>query len=103
LTFNANYAWSDATDTVPTGGVLQLDLTNDPSILNPQDPYTIRRYNCGNADQDVRHYASVTWVYSDVLRFGGRKRGPERILGGWTLSGNVFYRTGLPFTVIDST
>ena len=40
---------------------------------------------------------------TDLFRQAGWRRGPNRIFGGWTLSGNIFFRTGLPFTVIDTT
>jgi hypothetical protein len=102
LTFNLNYTWSHALDDVSNGGLLPLNaLQTDTSLLNPQNPFNIRG-NYGNSDLDVRHYVSFGWVYSDALRHSGFHWGPNRIFGGWTLSGNDFYRTGLPFTVVDS-
>jgi len=102
LAFNANYTWSHALDDVSNGGLLPANaLQTDTSILNPQNPYNIRA-NYGNSDFDVRHYVSVGWVLSDMFRRAGFHYGPNRVFSGWTLSGNVFYRTGLPYTVIDS-
>lgn len=40
-------------------------------------------------------------MYTDVFRHSGFHWGPNAAFGGWTLSGNDFYRTGLPYTVID--
>jgi hypothetical protein len=37
-----------------------------------------------------------------MFRHSGFKWGPNRIFGGWTLSTNWFFRTGLPFSIIDS-
>jgi len=100
--FGASYVYSHALDEVSNAGFDQFDLNTDPSILNPQNPYNIRQYNYGNADYDVRHYVSVNYVWDDALRRIWKKGGPEVLIGGWTFSGTIFYRTGQPFTVIDS-
>jgi hypothetical protein len=101
LTFNLNYTWSHALDDVSNGGLLPLNaLQTDTSILSPQNPFNIRA-NYGDSDLDVRHYVSLGWVYTDVFRQSGFHAGPDRLFGGWTLSGNMFYRTGLPYTVVD--
>jgi hypothetical protein len=102
LTFNLNYTWSHDLDDVSNGGLLPLNaLQTDTSILNPQNPFNIRA-NYGDSDLDVRHYVSFGWVYTDLFRHSGFHWGPNAVFGGWTLSGNDFYRTGLPYTVIDS-
>jgi len=101
LTFNLSYTWSHALDDVSNGGLLPLNaLQTDTSLLNPQNPFNIRG-NYGNSDLDVRHYISLGWVMTDLFRRSGFHWGPNRLFGGWTLSGNTFYRTGLPYTVID--
>jgi len=28
--------------------------------------------------------------------------GPNQVFGGWTLSSNIFWRSGLPFSIVDS-
>lgn len=104
LSFNFNYVWSHALDDVSNSGVANepfgaLDTAAD--VTYAQNPFNIRA-NHGNADYDVRHYLSASFVYTDMLRHSGFHWGPNRIFGGWTLSSNIFYRTGLPFTVIDS-
>lgn len=104
LTFNLNYTWSHALDDVSNGGVTNEPfgiLDTDPSVTVPQDPFNIRG-NYGNSDYDVRHYLSGSFVLSDMFRHAGFKRGPNQIFGGWTLSGNMFLRSGLPFSVIDN-
>jgi len=101
LTFNLNYTWSHAQDEVSNGGLLPFSyIATNESILYPQNPFNLRA-NYGNADQDVRHYVSFGWVMTDMFRHAGMHWGPGMIFGGWTLSGNVFFRTGMPFTVID--
>lgn len=100
LTWNLNYTWSHALDVVSNGGNEQFSLGTNLSILSPQNPYNIRA-NYGSADQDVRHYLSAGWVLTDTFRHAGFKWGPNAVFGGWTLSSNVFFRTGLPFTIVD--
>jgi hypothetical protein len=104
LSFNFNYTWSHALDDVSNGGVANLPFgalqtNNDITIV--QNPFNIRSDH-GNSDYDVRHYISASVVFTDALRHAGFRYGPNRVFGGWTLSGNAFFRTGLPFTIIDN-
>lgn len=100
--FGFNYTFSHGLDTVSNAGFNSFDLNTDPSILFPQNPYNIRQYNYGNADYDVRHYVSVNYVWDNVVRTFFKKGGPEFLIGGWSFAGVVFFRTGQPFTVIDT-
>ncbi len=104
LTFNLNYTWSHALDDVSNGGVVNeafgIFQTN-PNISFPQNPFNIRS-NYANADYDVRHYFSANFVLSDMFRHVGFKYGPNQIFGGWTLSSNWFFRSGMPFTIVDT-
>ena len=103
LNFNLNYTWSHAFDDVSNGGV-----ANEPfGILatkkrdHAADPHNIRG-NYGPSDYDTRDYLSASLVFTDLFRKAGFHKGPERLLGGWTLATNWFYRTGLPFSVVDN-
>jgi hypothetical protein len=102
--FNVNYTWSHALDDISNGGVTNLPfglLVTDPSLTVPQNPFNFRN-NYGNSDYDVRHYFSASFVLTDMFRHARFHWGPNRVFGGWTLSSNWFWRTGLPFTIIDS-
>ena len=104
LTFNLNYTWSHALDDVSNGGVVNETFgifQTDANISFPQNPFNIRG-NYGNADYDVRHYFSADFVLSDMFRHAGFKYGPNRVFGGWTLSSNWFWRSGMPFTIVDT-
>ena len=72
-----------------------IDLVSDNdgcvTLTNVYDP----GYNRGPADYDVTHTLSASWIYE--LPFGRQSR-----LGGWQLNGIVYWRTGLPFTVIQT-
>jgi Carboxypeptidase regulatory-like domain len=103
LSFTLNYTWSHALDDISNGGVANLPfaaLATNFSITTPQNPYNLNA-NYGNSEYDVRDYLSANLVFTDVFRRAGLKWGPNRLLGGWTLSGNWFWRSGLPFTVVD--
>jgi len=103
LSFNLNYTWSHALDDVSNGGVVNSPFgifETNANITYAQNPFNIRG-NYGNSDYDTRHYLSASVVYNDLLRHAGFHRGPNRVFGGWTLASNIFFRTGLPFTIID--
>ena len=102
LQFGFYYTFSHALDEVSNAGFNPYDRNTAPSILNPQNPYNIRQYNYGNADYDARHYISANYVWDDMFRHIFKKRGPNLLAAGWTISGTVFFRTGQPFTVVDS-
>ncbi|HSB76133.1 MAG TPA: TonB-dependent receptor, partial [Terriglobales bacterium] len=97
LQLQANYTWSHALDETSNGGFLPFNFLTNVSVLSPQDPTNLRRYNYGNADYDVRQNFSLNYVYN-MPQFHGLV---SRILGGWVVSGTLFARTGLPFTVVD--
>lgn len=104
LTFNLNYTWSHALDDVSNGGVVNEQFgifQTNGNISLPQNPFNIRG-NYGPADYDVRHYFSANFVFTDLLRHAGFKYGSNRIFGGWTLSSNWFWRSGMPFTIVDT-
>ena len=104
LSFNLNYTWSHAIDDVSNGGVANEPfaiVATDPSVTLLQNPFNVRG-NRGDADYDVRHYFSASFVMTDMFRHAGFHRGPNQVFGGWTLSSNWFLRSGLPFSVIDN-
>src|SRR5579864_6235773 len=92
----ANYTWSHALDEVSNAGFLTYSLLSNISVLSPQDPFNLRRYNYGNADYDTRHYFSLNYVWNAPYW-----KGPKVALSGWVFSGTIFARSGLPFTVVD--
>jgi Carboxypeptidase regulatory-like domain len=96
LQIQANYTWSHALDEISNAGFLPFNFATNTSILNPEDPYNIRR-NYGNSDYDVRHNLNMNYTWTSP-----RMRGVLGAIGDWTISGNIFYRTGYPLTVVDS-
>jgi hypothetical protein len=100
LQIQANYTFSHALDEISNGGFNQFIAGNANSgrlgsFQNPISNTNIRQYNYGNADYDTRHYLSANYVYE-------LPKGPTAALKGWQLSGTLFARTGLPYTIADS-
>ncbi len=97
---NANYTWGHGLDDVSNGGFNAFNLDTNTSLLNPQDPHNLKRYNYGNADYDVRHSLNLNYVWN--VPFQHYLHFLPSVTRGWTVSGTLFARGGLPFTVIDS-
>jgi Carboxypeptidase regulatory-like domain len=94
-----NYSYSHALDNVSNGGSIEpysafsnVSITEQINPFNPNAQY-------GNADYDIRHYISGNYVYE--LPFKSESRLVNAAIGGWMISGTVYYHTGLPFTLVD--
>jgi len=96
LQFQANYTYSHALTMISNGGFLPFNFNTNESTANPQDPFNFRRYNYGNADYDVRHNASLNYVWTTP-----KLSGWKGALASWTVSGTLFWRSGLPITAYD--
>ncbi len=94
----ASFTWSHALDDISNGGFLPFSLDTNASVLTPQDPYNLRRYNYGNADYDVRKQGNLTYLYHTPKLHNFLLNA----LLDWTVSGTLFVRSGLPFTAIDT-
>ena len=102
LQLQFNYTWSHALDEVSNGGILPFVYSgnngaDNTSPQNPGNPYNLR-YNYGNADYDIRHYASVSWVWNTPKL----QNKVLNALASWTVSGTLFAHSGMPYTVVDT-
>jgi hypothetical protein len=96
----ASYTYSHALDDVSDNGFTAWGYGTAASIQYPQNPFDPRA-NYGNNDADVRHAFSASYVWTPPFdSWSGH--GSNRFLAGWSFSGTFFYRSGFPFTVIDS-
>jgi hypothetical protein len=93
-----NYTWSHSLDDVSNGGILPFSL-ND-SQLSQIDPFNLRRFNYSNSDYDVRHNFTANYVWE--LPYKSSSRAWNYLIGGWSMSGTIFYHTGYPYTVTNS-
>jgi hypothetical protein len=88
-----NYTWSHALDEVSNGGIWGFNPMS--TLLGPQG--NDLRSSYGNADYDTRHYFSTNLVWQVPYKIG-----PKGLFEGWQLSSTAFYRSGFPYTVLDS-
>ena len=94
-TLQFNYSWSHALDLISNGGIGGFNYGTASGLLNPQDPFNIRA-NYGNADYDVRHNFTTSYVLNVPYY-----RGPHALADGWRLAGTIFGRSGIPLSVVD--
>jgi hypothetical protein len=94
LQIQANYTWSQCIDTVSNGGFLPFSAGG---ILSPI-PGDLQR-DRGPCDYDVRHNITASYAYELPIKVRGWL-GPA--LNGWQVSGSVFWRSGLPFSVLSA-
>ncbi len=64
---------------------------NEAGIANTYDI----GYSHASSDYDVRHTFASSWIYE--LPWAR-----EKLYGGWQVNGIFFFRTGLPFTVVQA-
>jgi hypothetical protein len=103
LTVDVTYTYSKALDDSSNGG-----QTNEPYNFNSYfarsnyqiDPNSVGHLNYSLADYDIRNSLSLDFVYALPFRFHNVIE--NEVLGGWTVAGKSFYRSGQPFTVYNS-
>ena len=96
-----NYTFSKAMDDVSNGGFFPFSETGTGSLINPQNPFDLKG-NYGPADYDARHVINANYVWQVPIRKMLMGHGWAPLVDGWQVSGTVFYRTGFPFTVVDT-
>jgi hypothetical protein len=84
-------------DEVSNGGFNSFSGAN----LAPQNPYDLHN-NYGPSDYDVRQNLNANYVWQIPIRRALGGHGWAPLVDGWQVSGTVFYRTGLPYTVTDN-
>jgi hypothetical protein len=94
LQVQANYTLSHCIDTVSNGGFLSFSAGG---ILSPI-PGDLQR-DRGPCDYDVRHNFTASYVYELPMKMRGHL---GVLLNGWQVSGSVFWRSGLPFSVLST-
>ena len=98
-----NYTYSHALDEVSNGGGVPFsNWYRQPFTPWPQDPNNLRGAY-GPADYDVRHSFNGSYVWEIPIKAALHRHGPDFLVNGWQVSGTIFARTGLPYTVLDVT
>jgi Carboxypeptidase regulatory-like domain/TonB-dependent Receptor Plug Domain len=105
--FTVNYTYSRALDYSSNSGNPNVTFSNsefgasNTSISYPEDPFHPFRYNYGPADYNATHYFSANYIWQLPIRRALFGHGPSRLVDGWQVSGTVFARSGMPYTLID--
>ena len=92
-----NYTYSHAIDDISNGGVSPFSLNDSQDYQF--NPAGLKVGNYGNADYDARHLLSANYVWAPPFKSSSGVL--NQIIGGWTVSGTFFSRTGYPYTVTD--
>jgi len=95
--FSVNYTWSKSLDAISNGGILPYSF-ND-TLSSAINPFNLKAQDYGPSDYDVRHNFTANYVWQVPTHFTGAM---DKLLGGWTLSGTFFARSGYPFTMQDT-
>src|SRR5271163_487993 len=100
LSGRLNYSYSHALDNISNGGSGEpyQDAATGVSIFDQISPYNPKA-QYGAADYDIRQYISANYVWE--LPFKSENRLLNAAIGGWLVSGTLYYHTGLPFTITD--
>jgi hypothetical protein len=94
-----SYTWSHALDTLSNGGVGEpISFCNGCSFGALSSPSA--RLNYGNADYDVRHNMVADFIWDSPWKPANAAL--RYLIGGWTLGGKFFIRSGTPFSIFDS-
>jgi hypothetical protein len=93
------YTWAHALDDVSNGGASEpYSGCSGCSFTTLTNPLISQNY--GSSDYDIRNNFVADFVWDTPFKFSNKFL--NNVLGGWTLSGKFFFRSGTPFTVYDS-
>src|SRR5271157_356239 len=99
ISAHANYTWAHNLDEVSNGGIFQYGLEAYQIPLNQLCPQSLRACNYGSSEYDVRNSLNGDFVFHPAYHFGSNFL--NQAFGGWELSSKFFWRSGLPFSVVD--
>ena len=98
ISAHLNYTWSHNIDETSNGGLFQYGFEGNNTILGQISPTSLRTDNYGNSDYDVRHLFNADFVINPTFHKTGAMKW---LTEGWQFSGKTFWRTGLPYSIVD--
>ena len=101
LSVVSNYTWSHALDNLSSTFSESSSTSNGVGNLGYLDPRN-PALDYGNADFDIRHRYVLSVIWTDPF-FKSGHGWKQQSLGGWLLTPMYSVRSGVPFTVVDST
>jgi outer membrane receptor protein involved in Fe transport len=97
----ANYTYAHSLDNLSSTFSESASASNGVGNLGYLDPRN-SRLDYGNSDFDIRHRLVFSAIWQEPFFRSGR--GLQRqVLGGWSLIPVFTGRTGVPFSIVDST
>ena len=93
-----NYTWAHNMDDLSNGGV--SPYASDSLALQQICPQGLKACNYGSSEYDIRNNFSGDFVFRPTWNFSNAFY--KAALNGWEMTGKIFWRSGLPFSVTDS-
>jgi hypothetical protein len=100
LTVDVNYNYSHSMDDVSNGGTGLPFGGSGQNITSQITPNSASRLMYSNSDYDIRNNFDGDFVYVEPNHFANKFE--DFGLGGWTLAAKYYWRSGEPFSVINS-
>lgn len=101
LSIVSNYTWAHSLDNTSSTFSESSSSSNGVGNLGYLDPRN-PALDYGNSDFDIRHRLSVTAIWEEPF-FKNSHGWKNKVLGGYSLMPIFTARTGIPFTISDST
>ncbi|HSY98309.1 MAG TPA: carboxypeptidase-like regulatory domain-containing protein [Terriglobales bacterium] len=97
---HANYTWAHNLDELSNGGIFPYGTESYNIPQNQLCPGSLKQCNYGSSDYDIRNSFNADFVVHPAYHFGNSFM--NAAFGGWEWSGKMFWRGGLPFSIIDN-
>ena len=99
VTGSVSYTYSHSLDEISNGGV-GLPFNGNTSLGQQLTPdMSADNLNYGNSDYDIRHNLVGDGVYTSPYKASNPIL--NNLLGGWVIGGKGYWRTGVPFSVVN--
>jgi hypothetical protein len=98
LTANISYTYAHALDDISNGG--QGEPFNSNGFGWQIEPRSVSQLMYSNSDYDIRHNFLLDLTYVEPFHF--QNKFVQEVAAGWTVASKAYWRSGLPFSVINS-
>jgi hypothetical protein len=100
LTTDISYTYSHALDDISNGGNPQLPYNGNTAISSQLTLGLPSKLMYSNADYDIRHNFVLDLVYAEPYHFTNKV--VNSLGSGWTASAKSYWRSGEPFSVLNT-
>jgi len=99
-----NYTYSHSLDDISNGGLEPYNANYyggaASSFRVAIDPYNLKGHNYANSDYNFPHSISANYFWE--LPIKSANHALNAAIGGWSIAGTFFYKSGEPFSVYNS-